>query len=522
MFFLFSMLRCFQQNRGMRLTDLGVVLVLGLTSVFVRAAEQATPRPKLVVAISIDQFRHDYLTRFQKRFLSPRQRGFRYLMESNAAFLRADHFILQNMTGPGHANLLTGAYPYRHGISLNNWFDRSKHKEQYCVEDAEGATLVGVNGEIKGKGASPRFLKASTVGDELKLAYKESKVVGLALKDRAAILMTGHLADQVVWFDDKMCEWVTSRYYLKKDQKFPTWADRKKLTSGCDKAKLATLWGVDETLSLALSAVKSEKLGKDEIPDLLVVSISSHDYLGHKHGPQSPEMEALTLGEDKSLNRFIQGLEKELGSLKDVVFVLSADHGIAPSPSAVDSSRLRAGVVTEKELREVVDNALVRVWGGAESKDAVLYLEELEVSLSDAMIKKIETHPDKKREFIKTLESSPWIEKAIWRDDVLFDRKVPPGELGQIVDKTISLQNSEIILLLKPYLYQGVEGSVNHMTLHSYDRMVPLVIKGDRLKFSPLPSPDVKVADLAPTLSHLLGIIPPSASEGRVIPVQFR
>jgi predicted AlkP superfamily pyrophosphatase or phosphodiesterase len=210
------------------------------------AVGTAGPPPRLVVLISIDQFRGDYLTRFADLYLpagrpAKKVGGFRYLMERGAYFTNAHHDHYPLFTGPGHSVLLTGAPPYKSGIVGNGWYDRDLGRRRYCVED-EASPLVGAGpggtaaGSPAGPGAlgaapagparmgiSPATLRVTTVGDELKMATGgRAKVWGLAFKDRAAVLMAGRLADGVLWFDDESGAWISSRFY-RPDGTLPAW-----------------------------------------------------------------------------------------------------------------------------------------------------------------------------------------------------------------------------------------------------------------------------------------------------------
>jgi predicted AlkP superfamily pyrophosphatase or phosphodiesterase len=181
-----------------------ILVAIAVASGFAPAGAGASYR--LGVVLVVDQFRADYLMRFRNRFLpaSGGAKGFRFLAEKGAYFPLADHGLLQDMTGPGHAAVLSGAYPYRHGIPMNTWFDRDAKKEVYCVGD-EGAHTIGSEGVVKDSkgGVSPRNFNASTVGDELKNAARASRVVSVSLKDRAAILLGGKRSDFTLWFDEK-------------------------------------------------------------------------------------------------------------------------------------------------------------------------------------------------------------------------------------------------------------------------------------------------------------------------------
>src|SRR5438552_2253080 len=211
----------------MRRWILPFAAIMLFLALFTSDLAHAADRPRLVVLISIDQGRADYLTRFEDLFLPARNGkgvgGFRYLMERGAYFPDAHHEHLPLATGPGHAALLTGAPPYRHGIVGNDWYDRATKKPVYCVED-ESSAIVGTEATLHG--VSPRNLQVTTVGDELKLATGgRAKVYGMGLKDRAAVLMAGRMADGGYWYDDNSGNWVTSRWY-RKEGTLPGWTQQ--------------------------------------------------------------------------------------------------------------------------------------------------------------------------------------------------------------------------------------------------------------------------------------------------------
>ena len=223
-------------------------------------------RPKLIVTIVIDQFRADYLLRFQSKFLPahlPQQRigGFKYLMEESAYFPYGEYGHAQCITGPGHATILSGAFPYQSGIVLNSWFNASTQSMEECTEDAS-YPIVGLTHptgtdlplrELK-KGASPRLMIAPTLGDELKNEGHPSKVVSVALKERAAVLMGGHRADLALWFDPLANQWISSTYYLPQEE-LPPWVRELNAPLRSEVGQLKT-WNRVETPSV-LSSIPS-------------------------------------------------------------------------------------------------------------------------------------------------------------------------------------------------------------------------------------------------------------------------
>jgi len=333
--------------------------------------------PRLVVVVSVDQFCADYLVRFQSNFdKSPDQSICRAVLHSGAWFPNCHHQHALTYTAPGHAVLLTGAYSNTHGVIGNDWFDREAGKMRYCVSDP----TVQVVGLPSGKPMSPRVLLVDTVGDRLKMATNgKAKVFGVAIKDRAAILMAGHRADAAYWLEKNL--WVTSSYYradlpgylrvlndgnaidqfrgktwdllLPREQYFNQGDDDNEFENPpkgfsasfphhlakVDEATpdefgeqvLFSPFGNDYTLLAAREIIRNEQLGADEVPDLLAINFSSNDYIGHAFGPMSYEVEDVTYRTDKQLAEFARHLDEVVG-VGQWTLAITADHGVAPIP----------------------------------------------------------------------------------------------------------------------------------------------------------------------------------------------
>ena len=333
--------------------------------------------PRLIVVVSVDQFCADYLVRFQGNFSkNPDQSICRSVLERGAWFPNCHHQHALTYTAPGHAVLLTGAHPETHGVIGNDWFDRATGEMRYCVTDST-EKVIGVSSD---KPMSPRVLLVDTVGDMLKLATNgKAKVFGVAIKDRAAILMAGHRADAAYWLEKN--RWVTSSYYREDlpgylrvlnegdsiDQfRGKTWdlllPREKYFNQGDDNNQfenppkgftasfphrlasageatpeefgeqvLFSPFGNDYTLLAAREIIRNEQLGADDIPDLLAVNFSSNDYIGHAFGPMSYEVEDATYRTDQQLAEFARYLDEVVGTGRWTL-VISADHGVAPIP----------------------------------------------------------------------------------------------------------------------------------------------------------------------------------------------
>ena len=480
---------------------------------------------KLGIVLVVDQFRADYLMRFKERFKG----GYRKLLKESAYFPLADHGLFQNMTCPGHAAVLSGAYPYRHHISMNIWYDRDQSKREYCVED-NNSKLIGSDGMPKqASGVSPKNFNADTLGDELKNVDRASRVVSVSLKDRAAVLLGGKRSDYTVWFDDKDCEWVTSQFYGNTLPDFAkernkTLATEKKTKyswgpfqdiSHCSKESLQTPWAVDQTFALALSAIDQLKLGKGKDTDLLTISLSSHDFLGHHFGPNHESMEAMTIEEDKMIGKFLEAVSKRLpNGLNDVFVVLTGDHGMPPTK--VPTDRLKSENVPEKEYSDVVEQEMRKHFGAPAGGSWIESMVEFQIYFNRAALANAGVTATQAINQIRPRLLKERYVDSVWsRDDILYDRKSPPGEVGQIMDRTISARSGDLLTVLSPFHYSD-SYAFTHMTHYSYDRYVPLLFFGKSFKPGTYRQ-IVRVIDIAPTLASVLHVLPPAQSEGRVI-----
>lgn len=511
------------------------------------AAKPLTPsqfrnRPKLVVLLVIDQFRGDYLTRFRHRFLPQKQGerwgGFSYLLDRGAWFPQAQFDILQNMTAPGHATLLTGAYSYLTGIPTNEWFDGQQASPVYCAQDDSFEWFTGK--PASRVGTSPKNLNGTTLGDELKMIHPESRVVSLSLKDRSAILMGGRRADAVVWMDPAKFQWTSTKFYFPGNA-LPDWVkavnatletrQQAKIESGParspasflgkgllwgDKKAMGTPAGNTVTLDLAEKAIEHFKLGNGKGTDLLAVSLSSHDYAGHQYGPNAPEMEEMTLADDAALARLFNFLQAKLPhGMKDVLVVLTADHGVGSNAEWLQQDRIEAGRVDEEKVREQINARLARVFGTVEG-GWVLRAKTMNFYLNQkALEKKYGERALVEKEAKTELMKIPGMAYAFSSTDYEA-RTLPPGILQrQILNSYYPGRSGDIIGILKPYFSSGGDPT-EHQTGYAYDRTVPIVFAGAGIAAG-VHGTNAEPVDIAPTLAFLLGTVPPSQTHGRVL-----
>ncbi len=466
--------------------------------------------PRLTVVFVVDQLRADMTTRQGDLFMPAGTKqspgGYNFLLKNGMHAPYSSHELLQNMTGPGHAAVSTGSFPNRNGIVVNTWFDHDTAEGIYCVADPK-AKIVGSSGVIASEpGMSPKNLYATTLGDELKLGYPKSKVFSVALKDRAAILMAGRRADGVFWFNETKCEWVSSDFYLGKAP-LPSYV--KDFPKKCEDKAVRNADSVSWASDAAKKIIEVNKLGQGDSPDLLMISISTHDYVGHRYGPSAPQMQDSVKNEDKAISDLLKLIAKKVpGGLDSVVFALTADHG-APVHPDQNSDRHTIGAISDDQFEKDIESSLVEEFGSQKEK----YLagtEGLQIFLRKSDPKHIE--------FLKKkFQKVEWVDHVVDVKDVLSGKTNLPEQLGRQAKVTLGARSGDLVVIPKPYRFTTSKSyQVEHISGYAYDRLVPLVIFGPGIQKKILWS-DVRIIDLAPTLSALLGILPPAMSEGKVL-----
>ncbi|MCB9728730.1 MAG: alkaline phosphatase family protein [Deltaproteobacteria bacterium] len=515
-------------------------------------------RPRLVVVLVIDQLRADYLTRFGSRFAPARGKGgapggFRWLQEHGAWYPQAEYRVLNALTAPGHATILTGAWPARTGVILNEWYQGPKRAMCYCVGD-EGYALVGTRPTGRPRGTAPTALRGTTLGDALKLAWPKARVASISFKDRAAILLGGFSSDATLWFDAANFQWVTSTFY-RPDEHLPGWADQlnqrlearrgepyvweaKGEGSGASSdggiqgfriesrvgelAAGASPLALELTVDAAIAAVDGLALGRSGATDLLAVSFSPLDYVGHALGPTSREAEELLVAHDAAIARLLAHLAEAVpGGLDSVTVALTGDHGAPPLPARLEALRIPSVALDDDALAVGMGAALTKALGPLEGDPWVVFADKLHFYFDEEHLRAAGRDPARVRQLgAAWLETQPGIALAITRDDWRAGR-LPPGLLGEQIGNSYHPGRSGDVVGVPLAFASTRTDPVVHMTGYAYDRFVPLVIA------SPAVAPGVytaaaQVVDLAPTLAFIAGIVPPSLSQGRVLGEIFR
>ena len=516
------------------------------------SADAYHAKPKLVVVLVIDQFRGDYLDRYRDDFKTAN--GFNLFLKRGAYFTDCYYDYANTMTAPGHSTIGTGAYTNGHGISLNEWWDtkRSTTHAVSSVED-ERYAVVG-DPDSKDVGASPRNELASTLGDEVVLATRgQSKLFGVSLKDRAAILTSGHASKGAFWLDHASGRFVTSTYW---SARLPPWAEAFNNSGRADQALREagvkpghfyeevgrTPASVSYLLDFAKSLVAGEQMGRHDVTDVLTISISSTDILGHEVGPDAPEQRAMIDAVDVDLDNFFTWLDKHVdGGMENVWVAVTGDHGIAPVPAVAAKLGMPAVVFDVKKLIAELNTGLNKRFSPGQQRSYLFanelpYLEldprpfaEAKVTEADAEQAVAEMLPEALEATLppepggvsqERLPPRPVLRHVYTRLQMAAGQ-VPDTEEGKLILHSYSPNGGWYVLLsFGMYELSGNHGTT-HFSPYSYDRHVPLAFFGSA--FVPGTYHDrVAPVDLAATFASLLRVNQPSASVGHVLTQAIR
>ena len=541
--------------------SLAVVLALlvALSNSAVARSQVYQAKPKLVVILVIDQFRGDYLDRYRDSFTLPN--GFNLFLRKGAYFGSCYYGYANTKTAPGHATIGTGAYTDGHGIGSNEWWDLSRSTDHpvSSVED-ERYRIVGTFDDLLVQpskpaivGASPLNLRATTIGDEVRLATNgASKLYGVSLKDRAAILPSGQTANGAFWIDQTTGRFVTSSFYM---PQLPAWAA--KFNTGPRIAQAVKDAGLESTdrfyakvgltpaansyeLAFAEALIDGESLGQHATTDVLTVSLSANDILGHKVGPDDKLAKAMVLALDRDINTFFTDLDKKVG-LANVLVGFTADHGVAP---LVDESS-KLGVASVRiELSKLIDALNDRLnarFSPAKMTNYFLGSQELpyitldprafaangiteaaaEQAVAEAVpaaFASLSAPPVPAGTVLESKRNAdPQVAFIRTRID-LADGKIPATEFGRLVSHSYTDHDGWYVMVFPTgYQMESYGGTgTTHFSPWSYDRHVPLGFFGAQI-MPGLYRDQVAPVDLAATFASILEVNAPSASVGHVL-----
>ena len=542
----------------MRKSFLFFISFLFTASTFAQTAHKALwAKPKLVVGLVIDQMRWDYLYRYSELY-GPN--GFKRLLGQGFSCENTLIPYTPTVTGAGHSCIYTGSVPAINGIVANDWVERETGRPMYCAADTS-VRPVGSASLVEGQ-MSPRNMLTNTIGDELRLATNfRSKVIGISLKDRGGIFPAGHSANAAYWFDDKTGKWITSTYYTTElpawvqqynDRKVPDslmmtdWNllyDKSKYIQSTaddkiyerllesDKSRVfphkyqsvignksyntfrACPYGNTYTFDFAKEIIRNEKMGQGSETDMLCVSASSTDYVGHRFGPNSLEIEDTYLRLDKDIADFLAYLDKTLGRNNYLLF-LSADHG-APQTAGflkehnyINTGTLSSGTVLKNMNRfcneKFGDSLLVkRIY------DFQAYLNTKRIDSLGLNVKLV------KKELVTYLKS----QNEIWNafdEEELSSTILPPVIKEKILNSYYFRRSGDIQYFYKPQYIEGGADGTEHGTWYPYDTHIPCLFYGWGVKPGKT-NRETYMTDIAPTIAAMLQIQMPNGCVGKVI-----
>ena len=516
-------------------------------------------KPKLVVGIVIDQMRYDYLTRFADKYGND---GFKRIINDGYSLENAHYNYIPTYTAVGHTSIYTGTTPTNHGIISNSWYDKYLKKSIYCVDDSNYKT-VGNDGS--GGKKSPYRMFTTTVTDQLRLAQNmNGKTIGIAIKDRSAILPAGHTANAAYWFDGgSKGQWISSSFYM---NQLPKWVQEFN-TSGKADDYLSKPWktlydistytesivddndyemkfkgqerpvfphdiptlrkknnnysilkaipaGNSFTADFAKAAIIHEKLGKGKHTDFLAVSFSSTDYVGHQFGVASKEIEDTYLRLDKDLANFFAFLDKEVGKQNYTLF-LTADHAAVQVPKYLKSVKIPANYFSYTKFKQYVNNITLKHF---KSDKLVENISNFQVFLDNEKINSLK------------LDANTVAQKIA--DEVINYKGIYKSVTARSLQTTTftsgilnSLQNGynqklsgDILLVPNPSTLSTYykDGGTSHGSGYSYDTHIPMIFYGNGIKKG-ASKKKYEIIDIAPTIASFLQIEFPNGSTGKII-----
>ncbi len=532
------------------------LLFLFLTCLTLRqSVAQTVEQPKLVIGIVVDQMRYDYIYRYWDNYS---EYGFKRLVNEGYFCRNVNYTYVPTYTAPGHASIYTGTTPSMHGIIGNNWFDRTRNKTIYCTADYAYKTV----GSTSSAGQmSPHNMLATTVGDELRLSNnKKSKVIGIALKDRGAILPAGHTANAAYWFDDLTGNFISSSFYL---NELPAWVNAfnkenhvqkllnnswelllspdkysqsnadvnkyegmfKSETSPAFPHRLPLLmkdngglglvrltpFGNTLTKDFAIATLEAEQLGKKGTTDFLTISFSSTDYIGHQFGPGSMEMQDTYLRLDKDLADLLGFLDTYIGK-KNVLLFLTADHAGVENPAQLGDLNIPSGYFDSEHPIDSLKSYLARSYGDTlvlSYSNEQIYLNQSYIRSKNLNLENIQTdvagYMLKFRGIANTATAS-----------TMNTSEFKNGVKSFMQNGYNQKRSGDVLINYEPAWIEFSRTGTTHGSPYSYDTHVPLIFYGYTIPKGSN-SEAISISDIAPTIAQLLNIQFPNACSGKPI-----
>lgn len=513
-------------------------------------------RPRLVVFLVVDGLPQRQVVDYREQ-LAPD--GLRRFLDRGAWFPDAHYGYAFSVTAPGHATMLTGAYPHRTGIIGNDWRDPVTGEVEYCTGD-DRYTYIG-NTTKKLDGTSPKNLKVETVGDVLRRANPDSKVIAISGKDRGSILPAGKSGIAYMYMSQSG-QFASSTFYMKEH---PPWVDSyngqknadryfhaewkallpqtayakslpdnqkwyvkggalpAKMGDGQDKpgapfysALLRSPFVDEMTLQFARAAIRGEGLGSDDAPDILSVSLSGHDYVNHGFGAESRLSHDHVLQLDLLLQSFFHDLDAMVGK-DNYVAVLTADHGFMPAPEYAAAKGVGGGRQSGSQAIERMNKALGARFGDGKW---VKYISARSFVIDRKLAADRKVDANVLMEEVRTLAlAEPGVMAAYTRPEFESGSKKGQPWFDPMAKSWNRERSGDVEFALKAYWMMTTSSAATHGSPHPYDTHIPILFYGPAWVKAGRNDTRVEVVDVAPTLARMLGVAAPPASEGRVLPL---
>ena len=514
--------------------------------VYSNAKNKQTEKPKLVVAVVVDQMRYDFLENLSNRFT---ENGFKRLIDYGYNCKNNYFNYVPTVTGPGHASISTGSTPMTHGIVGNNWYDKQKKESVYCVNDND---YNHIGGDAYSGNKSPNNLLVDTFADINKFSNNnDSKTISVAIKDRGSILMGGKTADAAYWYYGKeRAQWITSNYYMNElpdwvnnfnnednlEKYLEDWVTFEEITTydnyeiddnnyekqfkGKDNSAFPysikslmkhndcfdmikeTPYGNSMTTDFAIEAIINENLGKRGLTDVLTIGYSSTDYVGHNFGVASVETQDVYIRLDREIAKLLSFLDKEIGENQYTLF-LTGDHGVLEIPAFLSNNGVNAMAISKEDLAEKALRKLYNIFA-IENENLIVNVENNQIYLNDERIK--ELNLDKNiiiDELVKILQSFDFITNAYSAEFILNSQNLSGYE--KLIQNGFHKERSgDIAFILKPNVIFHDRKGTTHGSGYNYDTHVPLIFYGNGIKNGETLE-YTEIPDIAPTISELLG-----------------
>ena len=513
-------------------------------------------KPKLVVGIVVDQMRYDYLTRFYNKYGND---GFKRLINDGFNCKNNHYNYVPTYTGPGHASIFTGTSPKNHGIIANFWYDKFGKETVYCAGDS---SVLAVGSNAHAERMSPHRMKTTTFADENRLfTQMRGKTIGISIKDRGAILPAGHSANAAYWFRGRdEGRFITSTYYM---NSLPKWVETfnasntaesylrewntlynintytesgsdlntfeggfigkdnatfpydlaalKDKNKGFDIIK-ATPFGNSIVADFAIKALEAEQLGKDNITDVLTVSFSSPDYVGHNFGVNSKEVEDTYIRLDKDLERLFKALDAQVGVGEYTLF-LTADHGAVEVPAYLQSAKIPAGYFDKDEFKKKLNDFLQKEFFAS---DLIESISNDQIFLDKSRLKQLNVNlDDVQYAIVNEVINYKHIDK-VYSSKTMQNATFAGGIEALLQNGYHQKRSGDVIIVKDPAVISYSKTGSTHGSGSTFDTHVPLLFYGNGIKKGSTFA-KTEITDIAPTISALLGISFPNGSTGNVL-----